>query len=108
MAPLKTNTESKVVPAAPLLHAPTRARPLFPPHQIAVKPAYTKAMAEWEHMIDAKHPEENAIVVRYFDQWVSAYYRGEPVPAPTTKHQRIAADGFRVFVNGLVNAGVQI
>ncbi len=64
-------------------------------------------MFTWEKRIHRKYPEEKFIVHVILDRWIPLLMKGHPVPAPETKWQRIAAEGFAIFVEGLRSAGAQ-
>jgi hypothetical protein len=64
-------------------------------------------MEKWEKEVSEKYKEESVVVQMILTRWIGLLFRGDPVPKPKTKWQKVTAPGFAIFLKGLREAGME-
>jgi hypothetical protein len=69
-------------------------------------PVGEPAMIEWEKSISKKYKEEKVVVQTIMTRWIALLFKSKPVPLPKTKWEKIVAPGFKIYLDGLREAGL--
>jgi len=68
-----------------------------------------RANAHWYAKVRTGGTEQEIVVNHYFDTFVASFWAGKAVAIPKdpTTAQRLAAEGFKIFADGLRDAGLE-